>query len=108
MSDLNRVYTFNTGRHYGPEKQPIDWMVIENPDERTSPFYFPYYVLFNDRARGIPGVIPCLVNNIKDLVNYNWVLSMYDNYQYVSDDKAATIIEKAKKEAQCSTTTDLC
>lgn len=106
MATLGKLYSFNTGRHYGPEKQPIDWMVVAN-DEPTAPFFFPHYVLFHDRARGITGTIPCLVHNIKDLVSYRWVLAMYDEYQYISEDKVITILAKAK-EAQCTTTTDLC
>lgn len=98
MAKLNKVYSFNTGRHYAENKQPIDWMIVNTPkEERTSPFYFPHYVYFTDRARGISGIIPCMVGNIEDLIHDSWVKNQYDSYQYRDNIEVMTIINEAMK-----------
>ena len=95
MAKLDTLYHFNTGRWYGENKQPIDWMVVKNT-ERVEPFYFPYYVYFADRARGIAGIIPVMFGNIEDLLNNNWVLGQYDAYQYHD---TSSVLERLKDAA---------
>lgn len=84
MAVLNKLYLFNTGKYYGPDRQPIEWMVVKNPTEYDGRFHCSYHILFNDVARNIMGTIPCLVHNL-ELINDSMVQSLYECYQYVSD-----------------------
>ena len=98
MAKLDKVYSFNTGRHYDQRGQHIDWMIVKAPDNAPSaPFYIFYHVLFADRSRKISGIIPCMVGNIEDLIHDRWVQSQYDSYQYRDAYQVEDIIDEAIK-----------
>lgn len=70
-----RKYTFNTGRYYSPELQPIELVIVDDT------------LFFNDRARLITGkvekfsgFIPELAPSDKDIETA--FLSAYDSGSY--------------------------
>ena len=104
MTKKDQVYSFNTGRYYGKDKQPIDWMLVDSPaGQQIAPFWISYYVLFVDRGRGIAGIIPVLMGNYQDLMNNQWVLDQYDAYQYIGSNDAEERIDEALKSQQANT-----
>lgn len=52
MTDKTLLASFNTGRHYGPDKQPIDVYLIESGEDWAGSYMV---VEFHDKARMIKG-----------------------------------------------------
>ncbi|QWS69930.1 hypothetical protein [Vibrio phage vB_VpS_PG28] len=55
---VNQTLNFNTGRHYSPEGQVIECVIIEFlPDEDGFDLFDEYRVQFHDKSRDIKGVV---------------------------------------------------
>lgn len=85
---IGALHTFNTGRQYAKDGQPIVWAVLKCSE--------PYgqCVVFIDQARGIDGVIDLHFGNL-DLIDDRWVLRAYDDHHYRHGFELVNMLRKA-------------